>query len=175
MSSTHTQKKSKKATTTVLKREFDGKLPFVHAKHDHGRSLLTVVTRDLKGVGKKEFKHCLNTVGDYIRDHLSNDQSTIMVIDMREVTNFDILKHLGAVNAFKKKYRDHTYQSLRYTLMISSSSLVTIGCKTLRALGKNERPVHIAEHLKDAEVSPVPWEVNDDIHPPHVDPKSFAK
>ena len=38
MSSTHTQKKSKKATTTVLKREFDGKLPFVHAKHDHGRS-----------------------------------------------------------------------------------------------------------------------------------------
>lgn len=176
MSDTSTSSEGTPAKKIVLNRAFPEKDPFVTVTHDHGRSLLTVVTRDLKGVGKKEFRHCLKTVGDYIRDKLSNDQSTIMVIDMREVTNFNIVKHMGEVSKFKKTYKDHTLASLDYTLMISPSCLVTIACKTLRALGKNERPVHIVEHNpREEEISNVPWENDDDIHPPLVDPTTFAK
>jgi hypothetical protein len=168
---------SKHPATIVLNRQFPGReQPFVTVTHDRGRSLLTVVTRDLKGVGKKEFKRCLDVVGRYIRDVLANDQSTIMVVDMREAANFDIFKHLGVVTKFEKEYREHNALSLSYTLMVSAGPLMTMVCTTLRSIGKSGRPLYVVEHNpQEDEKSTIPWESDDAVHPPHVDPKTFAQ
>jgi hypothetical protein len=129
------------------------------AKHSTKRGLLIVKVFDLKRVNGQEMGETLELVGNYIRDKLPRNQSTIMVVDAREAKNFDLLKHTGKIKSFQKRFEPFTTEALQSTLLISPSSLVTLAFKVIRKMVKNARPVFIAENE-------VPWETNPNISHP---------